>query len=56
MPFLEKSIKKALLSTFRALFALLQNRNGWKTDKNLNLAERLQLFAVKNHFQLKFCA
>ena len=44
--FEKKSIKKAL-------FALFQTET---TEKLMKLAGRIQLLAVKSHFQLKFCA
>ena len=56
MPILKKSITKALLSTFRALFGLLQAGTAERLVKTWKSAEQLQLLAVKSHFQLKFCA
>ena len=48
--------KKALLGYFSSNICIFSNRNAWKTDENLKLAEQMQLLAVKGRFQLKFCA
>ena len=47
---------KSIIEYFLSIICTFANRNGWKTDENLNLAERLQLLAVKSQFQLKFCS
>ena len=52
----KKKALKSIIEHFSSIICTFANRNSWKTDKSLNLAKRLQLFAVKSHFQLKFCA